>query len=378
VPDAVRSGDHGKAEPRVRGEAILYRLFDVGYEIRLDEAFDLLLSNAPDRRRPVRGEAHAIQIANPPLTLALGVGSVELAGRAYERDLSARLFDFGVISLRARFQPPAGLRWGDFCAFGALTVHSQLANHFDENLEQLLARITPSVVKPARAPLTEDYTVFRIHAIEDDKGAVQPASILTDIEIEQLLIGERKPLAASTRAELLSPRFSYFEDDLTVLTWNAALVAEPVAGDTDVQYVLEFANAQLLELRFFDMTLDAELPRMYDEIESARRRLYVPGLRFGMLLGGLQKRVADVTESVERVDNALKVTDDVFLARIYSAALEIFRGPAWHRGISRKMTIMRDTYSMLNAEAQTRRSEALELSIVILIVVEIVLALIWR
>ena len=85
--------------------------------------------------------------------------------------------------------------------------------------------------------------------------------------------------------------------------------------------------------------------------------------------------VADTTELVELVENALKVTDDVYLARVYSSALEIFRGRAWRSGIDRKLAILRDTYAMLNDEAQAARSETLEIAIVVLIVAEIVMAL---
>ena len=86
--------------------------------------------------------------------------------------------------------------------------------------------------------------------------------------------------------------------------------------------------------------------------------------------------VADTTDIVERVENAFKVTEDVYLARIYLAALEIFRGAAWRHGIDRKLAILRDTYGMLNAESQAARGEALELAIVLLIVGEIVLSLV--
>ena len=48
------------------GEIRLYRLYDIGYEIDLARAFDLLHGNAPERVKPARGEAQAIQIANPP------------------------------------------------------------------------------------------------------------------------------------------------------------------------------------------------------------------------------------------------------------------------------------------------------------------------
>ena len=165
-------------------------------------------------------------------------------------------------------------------------------------------------------------------------------------------------------------------DDFVVLSWEGALVVEPDADDEDVEYVLEFANAQLLELRFFDALLDDELPRVYDRMALARRTpSLLLGRRYRPLLADVQTFVADTTEIVERVENAFKVTEDVYLARIYLAALEIFRGAAWRRGIDRKLAILRDTYGMLNAESQAARGEALEVAIVLLIVSEIVLTL---
>lgn len=55
----------------------------------------------------------------------------------------------------------------------------------------------------------------------------------------------------------------------------------------------------------------------------------------------------------------------------------MFRVRIWRAGIDRKVAILRDTHEMLNAESLARRTEALELVIVLLIVVEVVLAL-WR
>jgi hypothetical protein len=93
------------------------------------------------------------------------------------------------------------------------------------------------------------------------------------------------------------------------------------------------------------------------------------------VLSDLQARVADVTETVERVENALKVTNDVYLARVYAAALELFREQAWRRGVERKLRILRETYVMLNSEAQAARAELLEIAIVVLIVAELVIAI---
>ncbi len=365
---------------RVDGTAIVYRLFDVGYEIRLDRALDLLAASAPARVRPVRGEAQALQIANPPLTVILGHERVALPGFApRDAEVSARIFDFGVVSLRLRLDAPDDMPWDEFVRFGnAIDVGTDLTPVFAHRLRLLAERIAPAVERPAVAAQSEDYVVFRVNALRDAAGAPAPPARLDDAAVVPLLLAESRPLSEDARRELLPHRFSYYADDLAILTWDNALVVEPRGDDADVQYILEFANAQLLELRYYDAVLDAELPAMYDRIADARRgpvaRLFRRG--YARLLEDLQARVADSTELVERAENALKVTDDVYLARVYSAALEIFRARAWRAGIDRKLGIVRDTYAMLNGEAQAARAEALEVAIVTLIVIELLLAIV--
>jgi hypothetical protein len=195
--------------------------------------------------------------------------------------------------------------------------------------------------------------------------------------VAPLLLNEDRPISDEARRELLPHWFSYYADDLSVLTWNTALVLDPVETESDVQLILEFANAQLLELRYYDALLDAELPRMYDRIESARkgtRGLF--GRRYASLLAGLHTLVADSTEIVERAENALKVTDDIFLARVYGAALELFRERAWRAGIDHKLGIIHQTYAMLNAESMAVRSEVLEIAVIVLILAEIIIAVV--
>ena len=118
-------------------------------------------------------------------------------------------------------------------------------------------------------------------------------------------------------------------------TWRLHALYEP-RGDSDVMDVLEVANAQLLEMRYYDELLDDELPRMYDLVAKARRRrTLLASRRFADLARRLHTLVAEVTELTERVDNALQVTEDVYHARIYAAALELFRVPAVNAGLDK-------------------------------------------
>ncbi len=360
----------------VIGSAIAYRLFDVGYAIDLERALALLSASAPERVRPARGEGQALQISNPPITVSLGGAVLAVDETAHDVELSARIFDFGVVSLRVRVRPSASCSWEQFTAFGQRLEHHPGMNALVQDQLQLLCeRMRPAIERPAVAGVHEDYTVFRITEITDEHGTPLSAAALASLDVVPLLLNETRPLSAEAKRELLPHRFTYYADDLALLTWENALVVEPGEEDTDIEYILEFANAQLLELRYYDAQLDAELPRLYDAIEAARaRRSVFPGRRFAALLSRLQAQVADSTELVERVENALKVTDDVYLARVYSAALELFRGRAWRAGIDRKLAILRDTYAMLNDEAQAARSETLEIAIVVLIVGEIAMA----
>lgn len=302
-----------------------------------------------------------------------------IGGAPREVEVSARIFDFGVVSLRVWIPASPELPWAEFLEFGTAIEVAPLAGVLRDHLDRLLDRIRLAIERPAFAPVVEEYVVYRVNRMVDDRGTCKPADVLGDADVAPLLLNERRPLSESARRKLLPHRFSYFDDDLAILAWDNALVVEPNPDDVDVQYVLEFANAQLLELRVYDSLLDAELPNMYDRVAGARRGpVPLLRMRFTPLLAALQTLVADTTELIERVENSFKLTDDVYLARVYSAALDIFRGRIWRRGIDRKLGIIRDTYGMLNDEAQASRAETLELAIVILIVAEIVLAFVVR
>ena len=86
----------------------------------------------------------------------------------------------------------------------------------------------------------------------------------------------------------------------------------------------------------------------------------------------LNRRLLETVEFVERVDNAIKVIADTYLARIYAAALESFRVPSWLAGVHRKQDLNRQVAEVLLGEAQVSTSHLLEIIIILLILYEIV------
>ena len=273
---------------------------------------------------------------------------------------------------------PDALGWSALAGFGdSGALASSAKAPFDRRIRELADRLAPAIVRLQIAPVSEDYVVYRINRLEGPSGDTLPAAAVREFDVAPLLLNETRPISDQARKELLPHWFSYYPDDLAILTWNTALVLDPAEGESDVQLILEFANAQLLELRYYDVLLDAELPRMYDRIANARKGPgALLGRRYAPVLTALQTLVADSTEIVERTQNALKVTDDIFLARVYAAALELFRERAWREGIDHKLGIIHQTYAMLNAESMAVRNEVLEITVIVLILIEIVLAVV--
>lgn len=353
------------------GHVTALRLFDVANAIDLARAETL--SARPGARARLTGTPpKAMAFGDPPLGLSLPPVTLALATGAAEATVTARLYVFGAVTLALRVAVE-GLAWERFAALtNALAL--------DENdpvwlalLNPLLESIRPALDRPTAAPLTEDYLIATVHAFAEP---VPAASIGTEIDLVPLLAGETRRLAEAARADLLGRRFSYYTDDLVVLTWDRAFILEP-RRDTDVADVLEVANAQLLEMRYYDELLDEELPRMYDLVEATRRWHRGPR-RFATLARRLYALVAEVTELTEKVENALQVTEDVYLARVYTAALDLFRVKLVSDAVDRKLAIIRDTYAALYDEAASARAGFMEALVVVLIAVEILLALFGR
>ncbi len=361
------------------GELAALRLFDIAYAIdlaRAEAAWLAHVGGASSRTQLANTPPKALAFGVPPLRMPMAPISLVLDGVTVMAQVSVRLYDFGVAALAVRVAV-VDAAWPVFVAqFNALDRAmgpTAPAAFWTALLDQVCAAIAPALDRPAPdASLQEDYLLGTVYALNEPLDAV---ALSQRVDLAGLLSGETRALSEGARRDLLARSYSYYADDLVVLTWDRAFVYEP-RGDSDVADVIEVANAQLVELRYYDALLDDELPRMYDRVEDARGAVsLLAARRFAHLARRLYTLVAEATELTEKVDNALQVTEDVYLARVYSAALELFRVPSLSASVDRKLAIIRDTYAALYEEASSRRAELLEIAIVLLIVLEVVLTL---
>jgi hypothetical protein len=365
--------------PLVRsGKVVALRLFELADEIDLRRAEELWARRARGasaRMQLASTPPKAVSFGVPPLQLELDPVTLVVDGASISASATVRLYDFGIAALALRL-PVEDLSWESFTALVNRTDQAigpaAESAVWGELLGKLRTLLHEALDRPGAAAVQEDYLLAVVDAFDEPLTA---EALQQRADLVPLLAGEERPLSEGARRDLLRQRFSYYPDDLAVITWDRAFLYEP-RREPDVADVLEMANAQLLEMRTYDELLDAELPRMREMVEATRRRgNLLVSRRYARLARRLYMVVAEVTELAERVDNALQVTEDVYLARLYTAAMELFRVPNVSAAVDRKLAIIRETYTALRDEAAGARSELLEIVIVLLILIEVVLAL---
>jgi hypothetical protein len=360
-----------RAVPPAIAEGALhaYFLYDVADSIDLAGLSGVgggRVSRAPLQLRR-EGSPSSVQFPTPPLVARLP--GTTLADRPVE--IRAKFFDYGVVSLRLTLRHSGS--WQSFAEFGrSLRADSVLADLARETLDRLLLDNAAALDDPHDA-LVEDYFISEVRAFEESTTATDLLGRCAPA-LAGLIAGEERLLGSEEQAEQLRARFSYFDDDLAVVQWDAAFVYDRAEGAAATEDILEFANTQLVELRTYDKVLDAELDAIYG-VEG--RRSFGPFSRKAAYAAAerLRYMIVDVLELTDRSSNALKIIGDAYYARLYRAAAQRLGLGDWQRQIDAKIASVNDMYRFFADQAQNARAEFTEIIVILLIAIEVVIGL---
>jgi hypothetical protein len=362
--------------PAIRHPSLhLNQLYDLANSIDLERARETLATPST-RVRPVASRGGSIDIPRLPLDVGLGERHLELAGAKLTGTLHARIYDLGILACRLVVPLGDALSWERATELLAAvqSYPATLIELFIRGRDTLLETLGPALVQPNALVHEEDYSIL----LGEGLRAGAPASTLArHPALLRAALGERRPLSASA-ASLATP-LSYYEDDLILLTWNAAIVIDPdPAARDDATLLLEFANAQLLALRSYDAEIERDLARISPQLARVRAPRWVRLGSSGRFLREIQALVADIANTSGRIENALKVTEDVYWNRVYSAALTVLRVEVWRTGIAEALGVLRQMADLVHDEAEAAWTTLLEILVIALIAVELVVAIVGR
>jgi hypothetical protein len=240
--------------------------------------------------------------------------------------------------------------------------------------EQVRRELAPYYVRPvAQLADEEAYTVFCINSpLFSEDG--------TPLSAEQWMRGHRRSVASlltqepdvdhlsKQEAEESTGRFlSYYEHDLAVVDWDAALIIDQRVNFDETLYVMELANLQLAELEAYDRILDNSLERAYRDLTVRPMRGRTAILR------ELREIRIDLARFSDELSNITKFFGDWHLARIYQNISARFHLADWHKTIDDKLQTLDDLYQLLNHDQTNRWMLILEVTIVLLFIIDLVI-----
>jgi hypothetical protein len=301
---------------------------------------------------------------------------VDTVGQSLSYDgqpLAARIryFDYGVASVELNITFRA--TWNELLGFANRWVSSpELERCASSLLRERLMPVRPALKKPNDGWISEDYYVIQVDPIVVDGAPLTADEVIRmhGSEIAQLVRGEEAPLSAAEQQEILRSTMSYYPTDLLVVAWVAAFVYDSEFGASPTIDLLEYANTQLLEFRYYDEVLTRVLADVYKRLEQ-NRNIWAQW-RLARHAEELNTIRLDYRELAERTDNAIKFISDMFYARAYRLAAARIGVSDYRNLVTDKLSTARDLYDSMVNEFHQSRTFLLELMVVIILMIEIV------
>ncbi len=355
---------------RLKGSLWALLLYEVADEIRLNEAREMLGAERPERRPEFRRPApEYVRFAEPPVVYA---GPRVKVDTGEHWNSVVKFYNYGVVSVALEL--PFECDWDELTQLssrwiGSIDVERQTA----EIARTQIPRVGSALRKPFTEFTSEDYyTVHVREASADDGHTLTARELLAQYgdRVSQIVRGESVPLAESETQEILRECVSYYPTDLLVVAWMAAFVYDTPEGAAPIMQLLEYANTQLVEFRYYDDVLTKVLASVYRSLE--KRRGILRRWKIGAEAERLNQIRLDVIELTERVDNSIKFLSDMFYARAYRLAARKIGVTDYRDLVDEKLKTAGELYQSMVEEFHQARAFILEAVVVAILIIELV------
>ncbi len=195
-------------------------------------------------------------------------------------------------------------------------------------------------------------------------------------QLTQLVRGELTSLSVAERDEILRGALSYYPTDLIVVGWAAALVYDKPDATSAIIDLLEYANTQLLEFRYYDELLTSLLSNVYSSLEG--HESFLSRWRLPRRAGRLNRLRLDIMDLAERTEYAVKFISDTYYARVYKVVSSKIGVNDYKALVSDKLKTAGELYEFMVAQFNERRMFALEVVVAVLVALDVILLLRWH
>ena len=357
----------------VRGYFRILSFFDIGEAFDLDKLRALLgpaaVPHSPEfiHRTPEYAQAQNVPILEPrgPLTLP--------TGEKLEAHIKYYWFGVACVELTTPFE----CDFDSFCPQSSRWMNApEVENCAEELLRTRLQQFRPALTRPSQKWLDEDYLVIDIQSAQHPDGRSPSAAEMLQSygdQIAQLVRGEVVSVSGAERDEIIRSALSYYPNDLVVVGWAAALVYDKPDATSAVIDLLEYANTQLLEFRYYDELLTNLLSNVYSSLEG--HESVWSRFRLSNRASRLNRLRLDIMDLAERTEYAVKFISDTYYARVYRVSSAKIGVDDYKTLVAEKLKTAGELYAYMVAEFNERRMFALEFVVAVLVLLDVILLL---
>lgn len=338
-------------------------LYDICEEIHLETLRELL--GVEPRREPSfrHPSPEYVRFERPPVVQRLDPIVLE-SGSRLQGELN--YYEYGVVSIKLEL--PFEVDWPQLVDLSSRWIAApELEARAARTVRDSVKRVQAALVNPHEAWLNEDYYVIHL------KNTAGPAAELIDRhgkEIAKIVRGELAELSPGENQEILGSRMSYYPDDLLVVGWTAAFIHDTPEGAASTIQLLEYANTQLLEFRYYDQVLSSLLEGVYRSLE--KKAGVFARWRLASQAQHLNKIRLDIRELTERVDTSIKFLSDMFSARLYLLAAARLGVEDYRRLVESKLHTAGELYEFMMDQFHEGRAFVMELVIILILMIDLV------
>ena len=340
-------------------------LYDVCEEIHLEALRAMLgvqVRREPTFRHP---SPEYVRFERPPVVQRLEPMVLE-DGTRLQGELN--YYEYGVVSIKLEL--PFQADWPQLTDLASLWMATpELEAQALRTVRRCLDAVAGALRKPHGDWLSEDYYIIHV---KDTEPALSAAGMIAEHgnEIARIVRGEQAELSAGETEEILGSRLSYYPDDLLVVGWTAAFIHDTAEDAVPTIQLLEYANTQLLEFRYYDAVLSQLLQGVYRSLE--KKGGFLMRWRLASQAQNLNKIRLDIRELTERVDTSIKFLSDMFSARLYRLAAAKVGVDDYRRLVDGKLHTAGELYEFMRDQFHQSRAFVLEVLVVIILLIELV------
>jgi hypothetical protein len=356
----------------LKGKLTFLVSFDIGGEV------DKATLSSIFKIQTVREYSKPVEV--PLGTNLTGLIVAEQLNKITKAHAFADVYAMGVCSIRLEIEVPEGMTVSEVIM--ATHVNGIFVDGLDMNayiarkIGEIREQIRPSTAKTRTYfPNTKRFSMLRLEKyapVIDESGL--KAQFGT--EITRFLSGEssQRRLHGKEISDKLSHDISYYDEDLFLVSYEAAFVKGCDDYFNDLRLYLELGLALAFLYHIYDWKIDGEISQAFKAIKTAQKSTIFTQAprRLERSLLKVSEFKLDILDNIEDLMNPLKVTSDWYYQGAFEHILRLLKVKDYENIVTHKIDALEDLYSTAQEISYSKVALITEIIIILLIAFEVI------